>query len=140
MAVMTGDYELRLNKEELSVYPPSGIIPVDASIARRASDLLNTMKSLADNQPDLGWPCRCRSFLIEILFLLSRLYDCPKPEDISQVSIPAESVRPIILYMSKYYCRKLKLDEITKEFHTNKTSLNEKRWESKRLKRFRNWL
>ena len=86
--------------------------------------MMNQMSDMLEVQPDDQWPCRSRSYLMEMLFLLSRIYKqgIAPPE----LSLPSEdmSLQPIITHLYTHYRDKIKLEHLTKLFHTNKTTLN----------------
>jgi len=103
-----------------------GLIPVNAALAKRIEGLMDQMVQLMEDQPDCNWPCRSRSYLIEALFLISRLYDCPKVEGLPDSILTGESIRPVILYLIRNFNRKITIDELTKLFYMNKTTLNER--------------
>jgi AraC-like DNA-binding protein len=104
----------------------TGLIPLNATLSMRIDWLMDQMASLMEDQPDSNWPCRCRSYLIESLFLLSRLYDCPRIEDLPDSNMVEESIRPVIIYLIRNFNRKITIDELTREFYMNKTTLNER--------------
>jgi AraC-like DNA-binding protein len=103
-----------------------GLIPIDSTVSARVSGTFDAIDSLQREEPDEGWPCRSRSYLIELLFLLARIFDCPRTDEISGLNVTEEFLRPVILYLTRNFNRKVKLEELTKAFHINKTTLNQK--------------
>lgn len=104
----------------------TGLFPLNVTLSGRIDGIMDQMSQLMEEQPDSYWPCRSRSYLIETLFLLSRLYDCPKMESIPDSSLTEESIRPVILYLIRNFNRKITIDELTRLFYMNKTTLNER--------------
>ncbi|MWC30715.1 helix-turn-helix transcriptional regulator [Paenibacillus sp. MMS18-CY102] len=101
-----------------------GCIPLDTATARHLSIMMDQMADMLEMQPDNQWPCRSRSYLMELLFLLSRI--CKQaiaPSELSMPSVDA-SLQPIISHLHTYYRDKIKLEHLTAQFHTNKTTLN----------------
>lgn len=102
----------------------NGCIPVDIATARHISNLLEQINEILLSQSDMHWPCRSRSYLIELLFLISRNYKLTTvPPEIHLEKYELE-LRPVITYLHSHYRDKIKLDDLTKLFHTNKTTLN----------------
>ncbi len=98
--------------------------------------LLRSMAQVLDEQADDYWPCRSRSYLLELLFLVDRLRREPRCR---MASLPAELVGPppagpvssddvegLILYLHTHYPEKITLDQLAREFHSNRTTLSER--------------
>jgi len=105
-------------------YNPN-IVPVDPSIAKHADYLLDETRRQLTEQPDGQWPCRSRSILMELLTLLRRPYSDALPMIQPIIGAAAEALRPVILYLHMNYKQKIKIEDLTKHFHTNKTTLNQ---------------
>ena len=76
-------------------------------------------------QRDGFWPCRSRSFFLEILFLLERLYSL---SDVAETELFTDDtsltdVEPVLLYLHNNYGQKLCLDGLARAFNTNRTTL-----------------
>ncbi|OPA79217.1 hypothetical protein BVG16_08985 [Paenibacillus selenitireducens] len=102
-----------------------GGMPLDPSVAKRAEELIEHIGKNLTLQPDCYWPCRSRSYLMELLFLIRQVY---QEMDLSPHPIPhvvPESIKPVIAYLHTYYKDKIKLEHLTGLFHVNKTTLNE---------------
>ncbi|RCX17808.1 AraC family L-rhamnose operon regulatory protein RhaS [Fontibacillus phaseoli] len=102
-----------------------GGIPLDPSVARHADELLKEIGYNLHFQPDAHWPCRSRSYLLELLFLIRRIY---QQTTFSPAIIPSEvpeSVKPVLEYLHTHYTEKIRLEDLTSRFHVNKTTLNE---------------
>ncbi|MNI42812.1 HTH-type transcriptional activator Btr [compost metagenome] len=103
-----------------------GCIPVDSATARHISNLLEQIDEILFTQHDTYWPCRSRSYLLELLFLISRNYKLTlSPPEIPLIKLDDE-LRAVITYLHVHYREKIKLEQLTKLFHTNKTTLNAK--------------
>ncbi|MBW7475474.1 AraC family transcriptional regulator [Paenibacillus oenotherae] len=101
-----------------------GCIPIDTVMTRHISMVLEATADLLENQNDEFWPCRSRSYLLELLFLISRTYKQTSASPELPLTALDESVRPIIAYLHTNYRHKIMLEDLTKQFHTNKTTLN----------------
>ncbi len=77
-------------------------------------------------QRDNGWPCRSRSFFLELLFLLDRLSTYPGAVETDFLGEMAacEDVKSVLLYLHTLYQKKITVTELTRAFHTNRTTLS----------------
>ena len=86
--------------------------------------LIDTIGKKLSDKDDLYWICRSRSYFIELLLFLSRIFQ----EGALPVSMPleqaAEIVDDIVLYLHANYGRKITLQDVTKEFGINRTTAN----------------
>jgi AraC-like DNA-binding protein len=102
-----------------------GVIPIDPSIAKYAEQILEEIGEVLNKQSDHNWPCRSRSYLLELLFLIRRVY---KKAEMGPSAIPFTAmgeIEPVIKYLHLHYREKIKIEDLTKVFHTNKTTLNQ---------------
>ena len=89
------------------------------------SDNFQKIRAELEARSNLFWPCRTRSFLIEILLHLGQIYHQPGqiPDKTSRnPDHPAEKVR---LHLQTHYSEKISLAGLSQEFCTNKTTLEE---------------
>ncbi|MNZ99023.1 HTH-type transcriptional activator Btr [compost metagenome] len=77
-------------------------------------------------QSDIHWPCRSRSYLLELLFFISRNYKLTTASAEIPLGTMDNELKPVITYLHTHYREKIKLEQLTKLFHTNKTTLNSK--------------
>jgi AraC-like DNA-binding protein len=101
-----------------------GLDPISA--VRLRQQFLTVTKELSA-QRDGFWPCRSRSYFLEILFLVDRIFeqqDLAEANRLADVS-PSCDVDAIILYLHAHYQEKLSLDRLSQTFHTNRTTLTE---------------
>lgn len=85
---------------------------------------LQVISELLDKQNSMFWPCRSRSYLIEILFCLARQIE--EEEHIGQVSFYEGNARfayDVIYYLQSCYNQKITIDMLSELFHTNRTTL-----------------
>lgn len=86
-------------------------------------DLFNRESSMQNRD---NWPCRSRSYIMEILFLLDSAYiENDSYNDTFNKDID-EDLYSIILYLYNNYNRKITITELTDKFNINRTTLSEK--------------
>lgn len=101
-----------------------GFYPLSPTTEQRVRKLCEAIRTQLEDQPDAYWPCRSRSYFLELLFLLLQLYlDAPGREE-SELPVSQDDSHPVILYLLNHYHQKITLDQLAKEFGTNRNSLN----------------
>jgi len=108
----------------------SGQIVVDAASIRRITMLFLSISTELSQQSDWYWPCRSRSYLIETLFMLHNLYNTPRRLDSSDIDNPlidsSDEFDALILFLHAHYHEKLSISTLSRQFNTNRTSLEER--------------
>jgi AraC-like DNA-binding protein len=92
----------------------------------RISELISLAGQELTDQRDGLWPCRSRSFFIELLLLVNRIYNDDEGNECVFVGKMDDEIREIVNYIHIHYPEKTTMDTITKTFHTNKTTINQK--------------
>lgn len=104
---------------------------------QRVQELMKTLKEQLETQ-NMFWPCRARSYLMEFIFLVYELYiaefgaaesgEKKQPFAEPEFPIPAssEEIYPILVYLLNHYHQKITLADLTRMFHTNRSTLNQK--------------
>jgi AraC-like DNA-binding protein len=108
---------LNANQQEILTYP------IEPSLTAHAEALYEKLNVQLNEQPDPQWPCRSRSALIELIALArphTDLNTAYQPE----LGSPDDPIQPIILYLHMNYKLKIRVEDLTRLFHTNKTTLN----------------
>lgn len=91
----------------------------------RICELMENSRNQLENQETGWWPCKTRSFLMELLFLLAQIFETTgKSEEI--VRPVSQDFKPILDYINREYSSKITLATLCAEFGTNRTSLNKK--------------
>ncbi|EFM11219.1 transcriptional regulator, AraC family [Paenibacillus curdlanolyticus YK9] len=112
----------------------SGCIPTDSATARYALSIMEAIGEQLASQPDYHWPCRSRTYLLELLYLTSRKYRQADsfPEQLRAAEIQLEGstevkerIDAVIRYLHTRYAEKIRIDQLARIFHTNKTTLNQ---------------
>jgi AraC family L-rhamnose operon regulatory protein RhaS len=111
-------------------------IPLGPTHARRMSDLFEQTAAELNEQP-YYWRCRARALLLEIIFLLERLYtEFLGERPAAQTAAPApaagapilpaadDEMEQLLLYLHTHYQEKLTLTALARLFHSNRTTLN----------------
>jgi AraC family L-rhamnose operon regulatory protein RhaS len=103
-----------------------GVLRIGPESTQRIAILFNTLKEELELQKDNGWPCRSRSFLLELLFLIVRIYFGTYESKTDPLPSGNREITDVILYLHSNYAEKITVDQLTKTFNTNRTTLNEK--------------
>jgi AraC-like DNA-binding protein len=103
----------------------NGYIPLDPMTLKYADYIYDEIDKVLALQADSHWPCRSRSFLMELLFLFRRSYKTDAAHLNKLPSIFSDAIYPAIQYLHTNYRSKIKTEDLTKLFNTNKTSLNQ---------------
>ncbi|MNW45301.1 Xylose operon regulatory protein [compost metagenome] len=102
----------------------SSCIPIDPIYARHLSQIMTEIHEQLTEQPDQSWPCRSRSYMLELLSLVRRVYDQSYKGTNTVDSWTNDEIKPIVQFLHTHYRQKIKVEDITRTFHTNKTTLN----------------
>ncbi len=102
-----------------------GACPISYSLGNRISQLIEMTDVMLEEQND-DWPCRSRSYFIELVLNLNSIYngDIYNPQIYGAKM--TDELAEVIDWIHLHYLDKVVLEDITKEFHTNKTTLNQK--------------
>lgn len=101
-----------------------GQLEIDVMILNRFEWLLESIGKEIIKQKDQFWPCRIRTFFIELLFTLVRMYELPKYTAKNTVETTSSDVDEIILYLNTNYYKKITIKQLCKLFNINRTTLN----------------
>jgi AraC-like DNA-binding protein len=94
--------------------------------ARRISELMKTIGNHISSRSDAGWPCRSRSYFLELLFVVERVFSNPEAKEMSSLAGDLQGMDDVILYLHTHYNRKIALADLTRAFHINRTTLTQK--------------
>jgi len=105
-----------------------GQLHLGPASAQRIGHLLEMLGQEITRQDNNTWPCRSRSFMLEILFITNRIFTMPEKPVLPTIEepLPQPSADPIILYLHTHYHEKFTIEDLARLFHTNRTSLNER--------------
>jgi AraC family L-rhamnose operon regulatory protein RhaS len=101
----------------------SGLLILSPGTIQKTVKLFQAIEQQLEEQPD-NWPCRGRSFLIELLFLLQQIYSTNEREQPFCSLFQDESeMDQVILYLYTNFQRKITIHELAKVFNINRTTL-----------------
>lgn len=103
-----------------------GMLHLGPGNASRIHSIIDSMKNALVTQRDTDWPCRSRTYLIEMLFLLSRLLIIDETLESVKLDKDPGDIKDIILYFYTNYMNKITIRELSDKFHINRTSLTER--------------
>lgn len=103
----------------------NGCLNVGPETFQRVIRLFDQLRDELIEQHDDYWPCRSRSYFLEILFMLDRIYRDPDAKNKLLLDEPAEEIQKVLLYLNTNYDRKITIAELCEEFHINRTTLQE---------------
>ena len=101
----------------------SKIFPLALNDLARIKELYNCMENELLSQRDGFWPCRSRSYLIEILFYIVYSFIEVAPDE--NVSPEQDEFSAITEYLNEHIDEQISVDTITKKFAINKNKLND---------------
>ncbi len=104
-----------------------GYVRLGPASALQVSSLLDSLERSLDEQPDEYWPCRSRSFFLELLFFIRNLAAGADDSGLQMVrerTIPSK-VGEILLFLHGNYRSDITLSMLCERFALNRTSLNE---------------
>lgn len=99
----------------------SGFITMGPELADRISSLIALMGDELQEKKDGFWPCRSRSYLLELLFLVFKVY---KSGTCAVQKVDDSLSGRIIHYIHCNFTEKILVSDLCTRFETNKTTLN----------------
>lgn len=103
-----------------------GQLNVGLAMFRQITGIYDTLYRELTEQSDCYWPCRSRSYLIEILFLLQKVYLSPDRSREIVLNSNSDLVGKVMLYLHSNYVRKITIEDLSRMFNLNRTTLNKK--------------
>lgn len=100
-----------------------GLFSIDESTQSRVLKLIHFIGRELEHT-DLYWPCRSRSYLLEILILATKLLDSTRNLQEHNMNDIPQNIEKVISYIHNNYKEKITLDQLAVMFNTNRTSLN----------------
>ncbi len=103
-----------------------GAIRIGPASAQRIASLFKALAQELALQRDDSWPCRSRSYFLEVLYLVVRIFTGAQESEPNTLPTGNGDITDVVLYLHSNYQRKITIDELTKTFNTNRTTLNDK--------------
>ncbi len=101
-----------------------GQLNVGPGAFKRIKALFDSIGRELEFQYDIHWPCRSRTYLMELLFLLKNLSALPESLVNVDLSITPGDIGEILMYIYSNYMKKITIEDLTGNFHINRTTLN----------------
>lgn len=101
-----------------------GQFSIEQNTFIRVSKLFDFIGRELQQQRDCYWPCRSRSYLLELLILTTKFYDSYQEHLEENPQDMPENVSNIITYLQNNYKEKITLEQLATLFTTNRTTLN----------------
>lgn len=92
--------------------------------AQKFLSLYETFHELIFDQKFDNWPCRSRSYLMWLLFLIENLYSVGDYANDKIIGKENEKIRDILIYMYHNYDKKITVADITEQFFISRTTLS----------------
>ncbi len=104
----------------------TGACAVNRYMAERVGQLIARTDTVLTEQKDDFWPCRGRSYFIELLLLVSSIYDEDGARENVRFGKLSDEIIDVVDWLHLNYLKKITMEAVAKQFHTNKTTLNQK--------------
>ena len=104
----------------------TGACATNHYLGNRISQLIELADKELTVQKDEFWPCRSRSYFIELLLLVNSIYDEDGAHDNIYFGKMTDEIKDVVNWLHIHYLEKITMEVITRQFHTNKTTLNQK--------------
>lgn len=109
-----------------------GLLNLGPTSQQQVAQLMATLRRELVQQPDSYWPCRARSYLLELLILIDRLFMAPAglespgpaPLPLAEAGSGTKTAE-VLVYLHSHYAEDLSLRRLCEAFHTNHTSLTQ---------------
>lgn len=104
-----------------------GQLNIGPALIQRITDLFELIGSELEQQRDSDWPCRSRSYLFELLFVLQQLFTSMNNED-QVVALPNKNTEmdAVLLYIHTNYYKKITVSDLARIVNINRTTLEKK--------------
>lgn len=102
----------------------NGLFSMEPNTFLKVSKLFEFIGRELQLQRDVYWPCRSRSYFLELLILITRLFDSSQNTLENNLPSLPERVENLITYLQNNYQEKITLEQLAAKFATNRTSLN----------------
>lgn len=104
------------------------VVPITENYIEKLAECFSGMKAELEAQYDWYWSCRSRTYFMEIIIILERLYGYACKSDNScnnPAAFENEKLKKSIMYMESHYSVNITLSDIVKAAKTNHTTLTQ---------------
>jgi AraC family L-rhamnose operon regulatory protein RhaS len=109
-----------------------GQFSIDENTLVRVSKLIQFIGRELEHT-DIYWPCRSRSYLLEILILSTKLYDSNRNLSEYEMDFIPHNIEDVITYLHNNYREKITLEQLAILFNSNRTTLNNQFYKATKL-------
>ena len=102
-----------------------GKINVGPLTVKNFSLLCDSFNNESNKQYREHWPCRSRSYIMELLFLCEKIYINDNNIEVISNEID-DDINSVLIYIYNNYSKKITISELTKKFNINRTTLSKK--------------
>lgn len=100
--------------------------PLSMNELEKIKSLFTSTECELKGQLDGFWPCRSRSYLMELLFFIVYSFVHTSPEDVSGIEDRDKTIfNGITKFLNEHISEQITLDTLTKEFAINRNKLND---------------
>lgn len=109
-----------------------GILPVNPAIFNRVQHLFVSAGEELQVQRDWYWSCRCRSYFMELLFAMERIYtslsDQSSHINAKDISLPPgyDDMENVLIHLHANYHQTIQINDLIRQFGTNRTTLSKR--------------
>lgn len=109
------------------IVPYGGCLSVELNTFHRILQLFDKLQKQLKTETDDFWPCRSRSYLIEILIIMQMRYiDHSAPKEFLELNESQKEMEDILDYIHSNYPNRITIELLTKEFGMNRNSLTKR--------------
>ena len=102
------------------------VIPISLNSLERVKNIIGSLDAQLKGQKDGFWPCRSRSFLMELLYFINYSYVIVSSgDDKDKDTETSVSFSEIVEYLNEHIGENINLDRLTKTFLINRNKLND---------------
>lgn len=118
------DYVMILPFTNAEIIKP--VIPISLNSLERVKNIIGSLDAQLKGQKDGFWPCRSRSFLMELLYFINYSYVIVSAGDDQENNTETSvSFSEIVEYLNEHIGDSINLERLTKEFLINRNKLND---------------
>jgi AraC family L-rhamnose operon regulatory protein RhaS len=100
------------------------VVSVEPVMGRYLGSLFDQFGCELDEQQDGFWPCRARSYLLQILIMSTHLSENKlNPFDAGLVHLAGTEMMPVLVHLIKNLANKITVNSVAEAFNTNRTTL-----------------
>ncbi|MCX7773733.1 MAG: AraC family transcriptional regulator [Clostridia bacterium] len=102
-----------------------GFIGVDPGYYQQITGLMISIQQELAAQRDASWPCRSRSYLFQLLILVTKLFEDQEKKgyEVAQEQT-SDIISQVIQYLKTHYHERITVDSLARQFSMNRTTLN----------------